>query len=135
MSENKFRLAVALTTAFAWTLSAETVSVRSPDGANEIRVNTEPNLSCEILRKGKRLSGPNAIALTLAGKGTLGIAPKLTDTKDTSCKGNVVATPVYKKASIDELAQSKRLFFEGDWGIDLTARDDGVAYRFFTSIG
>lgn len=134
MHENKFRLTAALAAAFACSLSAETVSVRSPDGANEIRVNTEPNLSVEILRNGKRLSGPNAVALTIAGKGTLGIAPKLKDSKDTSCKGNVVATPVYKKASIDEAAQSRRLFFADDWGLDIAARDDGVAYRFFTAM-
>lgn len=51
---------------------AETYSVTSPDGLNEIRLTTEPTLAYQVLRGGTALTEPSAIALEVAGKPLMG---------------------------------------------------------------
>ncbi len=112
---------------------AQTVSVKSPDGTNEIRLMTEPTLSYAVYRAGVERIAPTPIALEIEGKGALGGAnAKVAATDATSLKG-AVASPFYKKASVDRSANRTVVAFEGGWKIALMARNDGVAYRFETA--
>jgi len=111
---------------------AETYSVVSPNGVNEIRLLTEPVLSYEVISAGKVRVTPSPMAITVAGKPVMGGAGlKATGTAVTDRKGTV-ASPIYKKASVDETAKGLCVSF-GDWSVELVARDDGVAYRFATA--
>ena len=51
---------------------AQTVSVKSPNGENEIRLMTEPTLSYAVYHAGLERVAPTPIALTIEGVGTLG---------------------------------------------------------------
>ena len=126
-------LAAALTA--AGMLPAETVGVKSPDGKNEIRVTTDGQLVYEVLRNGKVLTGPNAIALEVEGKGTLGVNAKALPGGTVKRTTGEIATPRYKKAKVSLEGNALHLAFEGGWAVDLAARNDGVAYRFATQMG
>jgi len=118
--------------AVACACSAQTFSLKSPDNANEIRLMTEPVLSYSVLRGGTVRVAPTPISLTIEGKGVLGGAGLKPVDSSTSPRTGSVATPLYKKAAADLSGTEARIAFEGGWGVTLAARNDGVAYRFFT---
>ena len=109
----------------AW---AECFSVKSPDGQNEIRLETEPTLSYSVWRGGKALTAPSPMAMEIVGKPILGGAGLKATGTAAADRNGTVATPIYKKASVDETAKGLKVSF-GDWAVELVARNDGVAYR------
>ena len=129
------RVLVCLFSGCAWfaAANAQVVSVKSPDGENEIRLMTEPTLSYAVYRGGVERVSATPLALAIDGKGTLGGAETKILTTDTVSLKGIIPTPLYKKASVDEAANRTTVTFEGDWKIVLIARNDGVAYRFETA--
>ena len=113
---------------------AQTVSVKSPNGVNEIRLMTEPTLSYAVYHAGLERVAPTPIALSIEGVGTLGGATTKVLSADTVSMKGTIASPLYKKASVDESANRTTVAFEGNWRIVLIARNDGVAYRFETEL-
>lgn len=98
----------------------------SPDGRNEIRLWDNP-LRYDVRRDGVTLVAKTPIGLRVNGR-------ELAD--DARARAVVarpvsgtLATPVYRKASVDLSANGQSVDF-GDWGLALAARNDGVAYRF-----
>ncbi len=113
--------------------NAETWSITSPDGLNEICLSTDPTLSYTVSRKDAELVASTPIALEIEGRGVLGGADlKVVKAEKQSLTGTL-DTPIYKKSSIDLAARRLDVTFVGDWGITIVARNDGVAYRFFTA--
>ena len=53
-------------------LSAATWSAKSPDGLNEIRLDTEPALRVTVLRRGQARAEVRNISLDVAGRAVLG---------------------------------------------------------------
>jgi alpha-glucosidase len=106
------------------------VKAVSPDGRNEIVVTLDP-LSYEVKRDGLEVVGRSAIGMKVNGRClAAGAKVKSVETRELSGK---VATPVYKKASVD-LSARETVVDYGDWALRLIARDDGVAYRFETKM-
>ena len=112
--------------------NAQTVSVKSPDGKNEIRIMTEPTLSYAVYRAGVERVAATPMALEIEGKGVLGGAGTKIVTADTISLKGTIASPLYKKAAVDEAANKTTIAFDGGWKVVLIARNDGVAYRFET---
>ena len=125
---------ICLLSGCAWLggATAQTVSVKSPDGANEIRLMTEPTLSYSVHRAGVERVATTPLALEIEGKGILGGAETKILTADTVSQSGSIPSPIYKKAAVDESANMTTVTFQGDWKIVLVARNDGVAYRFET---
>lgn len=113
---------------------ARTVSVKSPDGLNEIRLDTEPTLSYSVLRAGVERVSPTPISLEIEGVGVLGGASAKVLSCDSQAISGNIRSPFYKKAFVDQSANWTVVEFEGDWRVALVARNDGVAYRFETSL-
>lgn len=111
---------------------AQTVSVKSPDGQNEIRLDTEPVLSYSVFRSGIERVAATPMSMEMEGKGVLGGAGAKIASIDTVTLKGTIPTPIYKKSSIDESANKTTVSFKGDWKVVLIARNDGVAYRFET---
>ena len=125
-------LAVAALAACA-SASAETFSLKSPDGRNEITLATEPALAVSVARDGKPVLGPAPISMTFDGKGSIGGAgAKVVDTKNVPHR-QTIPTPIYKKAAVKDDGAETVVSFEGGWQVWLHARNDGVAYRFATA--
>ncbi len=112
---------------------AQTFSVKSPDGRNEIRLMTEPTLSYAVYRDGAERVAATPLALEVEGRGVLGGSATKVVAEDTVSLTGVIPSPIYKKASVSENAIKKTVTFEGGWKVVFIARDDGVAYRFETS--
>ena len=130
----KLLLVAGATLAFAPGAFAQTISVKSPDGRNEIRLMTEPTLSYSVHCAGIERVSPTPIAMEIEGAGVLGGADtKVLSSNSVSVNGRV-PSPLYKKSSVDESANRTVVAFEGNWRIALVARNDGVAYRFETSL-
>ena len=105
----------------------------SPDGRNEIRLQTEPTLSYAVWRDGVERVAATPLAMEIEGKGLLGGADaKVLSVTETKLEGSV-PTPIYKKVSVDERANMTTVTFEEGWKVVLAARNDGVAYRFETA--
>ena len=112
---------------------AQTVSVKSPDGQNEIRLTTEPTLAYAVYRADVERVATTPLALEIEGRGMLGGGETKIVTADTVSLKGTLPTPLYKKATVDENANMTTVTFEGGWKVVLVARNDGVAYRFETS--
>ena len=122
--------------AFACTIHAETIVEKSPDGRNEIRLDTEPSLSYAVFRDGKVRIAPTPISMTFEGVGEIGgrtllRRPKV-DRSERGSRRSVIPTPIYKKAQVVDDGNETVVAFEGGWKVVLHARNDGVAYRFAT---
>ncbi len=101
----------------------------SPDGKNEIRLSIAP-LSYEVLRDGVVVVAKTPIGMKINGACLANKKARSIVTKKLS---GTVATPIYKKSSVD-LSGTETFTDFGDWGIRLIARNDGVAYRFETKL-
>ena len=117
---------------FSAPLCAETITLKSPDGKNEIQLIAEESLQYAVVRNGQVRVSPTAVSLTVDGKGVLGAKPKVTG-KQTRAVTGVLKTPVYKKSEIKENGNETTVSFEGGYQVVLRADDDGVAYRFVTA--
>ena len=94
-------IAVAALAACA-SASAETFSLKSPDGRNEITLATEPALAITVARDGKTLLGPAPLSMTFEGKGVIGgKGPKVTGTRSIPHRATI-PTPIYKKACVQD---------------------------------
>lgn len=121
-------LAVGLVACGAY---GQTFKAVSPDGLNELRLETGARgMKYSVWRRGKALVEPCGISLRTKEHGLLdgGSAGPSHETRRVD---GTLATPIYKKASIDLAANETRVDF-GDWAVRLHARDDGVAWRFET---
>ena len=111
----------------------------SPDGLNELRLNVNKDgMVYSVLRRGKVVVEPTDISLKIEGRGWLdgkaaaqgrAALPLITARK----VEGTLATPIYKKSSVDLAANETRVDF-GDWVVRLHARNDGVAWRFETEM-
>ncbi len=115
-------------------LSAATYSAKSPDGLNEIRLDTEPALRVTVLRRGQPRAEVRKISLDVAGRGVLGGAGCTASGVRDAQHDAVIQTPIYKRACIKDDGAGTCVSF-GDWSVELHARNDGVAYRFATKFG
>ena len=110
---------------------ADVFNAVSPNGLNELRLDVgEKGMEYSVWRNGKAIVEPTRFSLSVEGHGTLngvGAKPEITVRKI----GGTLATPLYKKASVDLVASETRADF-GDWAVILHARNDGVAWRFET---
>ena len=124
-------LGIAVGVIVSVAVQASTFRVVSPDGRNELKLDVgDGGMAYSISRKGKDLVTPTRISIVTREHGRLdgrGASPTGTSRK---IDGRV-ATPLYKKSSVDLAASETRVDF-GEWAIVLHARNDGVAWRFET---
>ena len=113
---------------------SQTFNAVSPDGLNEVRLEVgEQGMKYSVWRRGKALVEPTRFSISVKERGTLngvGASPRATTGK----VEGTLATPIYKKSSVDLAANETRVDF-GDWAVWLHARNDGVAWRFETKFG
>jgi len=113
-------------------LSAATWSAKSPDGLNEISLDTEPALRVTVLRRGQPRAEVRNISLDVECRGVLGGAGCAAKGAQELRHDAVIETPIYKRARVKDDGAGTVVSF-GDWSVELHARNDGVAYRFTTA--
>ena len=115
-------------------VSAATWSAKSPDGLNEILLDTEPALHVVVMRRGQPRAEVRNITLDVADRGALGGAGCAAKGARELKHDAVIKTPIYKRACVKDDGAGTVVSF-GDWSVELHARNDGVAYRFATKFG
>jgi len=95
----------------------------SPDGRNEIAVGT--NLAVRVLRDGKAVLSTPPLGMTIDG-----VAPFKAGKAVRRTLSGTLATPVYKKASVELSANVTEIDVGEAFVLETIARNDGVAWRF-----
>ena len=108
-------------------------TLRSPDGRIEVRIETPERLRYSVRFGGELLVDRATLSLDV-DRSVLGVAPKLRSAK-TARVDRVIDVPVPRRsAKIAERYAELRLEMQGRYAVVFRAYDDGVAYRFETSL-
>ena len=110
------------------------VTLLSPDKRIEVAVAVGTDIRYSVAFKGKKILSPSAAAMILEGGKTLGAAPRVRDEKRRSVDETIVPVVKQKYAKIRDRFNELTLSFAGGYALVFRAYDDGVAYRFVTSL-
>ncbi|WP_199137480.1 glycoside hydrolase family 97 protein [Pedobacter sp. ASV12] len=113
---------------------AKDYELSSPAGNNQIKISCDKSISFVVLNQGSPILTTQQIALTLKDLGILGQDPKVAKEIRTKASTSIrVDVPVKFKTITDEYNQLE-LVFKGNYSIIFRAYNNGVAYRFVTSL-
>ena len=116
----------------AMPLQAKVYKVTSPSGRLALGVSVGEKCTWSLEVGGVKVLDDNDLALEFEGL-TLGQGAKvLKQTRQSRCE-HIVA-PFYRQAEFDTKYNALTLKMKGGWSLELRAYDDGVAYRFATSM-
>src|SRR6266480_3316373 len=122
-------LAVASTTVKA----QSSYDLKSPDNRIEVRVRTAGQVRYDVLLRGTALIENATLSLDVEHK-KLGVQPKVVDAKQRSYDQEVEPVVHQKFAKIRDHYNELRLAMDGGYAITFRAYNEGVAYRFETSL-
>src|SRR6266581_3344608 len=122
-------LAVASTTVTA----QSSYDLKSPDNRIEVRVRTSGQLRYDVLLRGNALLENATLSLDVEHK-KLGLQPKVNSAKQRS--NDQVVEPVVRQkfAKIRDHYNELRLTMDGGYAVVFRAYNEGVAYRFETTL-
>ena len=140
-------LALASAPAFAQAPAAQarpSTAVREPGGPFQV---ASPNreivvslttdgaqLAWSISYRGAPLTRPSPLALVLAGGRVLGDKPLFTTTLSRSADTTLTPPVRYRRAEIRDRFNESTFAFAGNYALVVRAYDDGVAYRWKTTL-
>ena len=107
--------------------------LRSPGGRIEVRIRTANGLRYDVLFQGRALLQDSTLSLNIDHK-MLGTAAKVLHAKESSTDRVLVPVVRQKFAKIRENYKELRLEMEGGYAVVFRAYNEGVAYRFETSL-
>ncbi len=116
----------------AMPLQAKVYKVSSPSGRLALGVSVEDRCTWSLEVGGEKVLDDNDLALEFEGL-TLGQGAKVLKQTRQSRSEHIVA-PFYRQAEFDTKYNALTLKMKGGWSLELRAYDDGVAYRFATSM-
>ena len=108
-------------------------SLRSPDQRIEVRVRTADRLSYDVLLNGSLLLQNSTLSMNI-NNATLGAQPGVRASKQRSENKEIVSPVPQKSIRIREHYNELRLEMEGNYAVVFRAFNEGVAYRFETSL-
>ena len=108
--------------------------LQSPNGKIQIKVQTGDRLTYTVLVNGNPVVANSTLALDIDHT-TLGLNPKVKNSKPTSVSREVQSPVPQKSSKISENYKELRLEMEGNYAVVFRAYNEGVAYRFETSLG
>lgn len=109
----------------------ESLSLKSPDGRFEVRVQLGEDLSYSVLWSGQTVVSPSLIGMELADGTVLGKAPELAARTTTSMHETIKA-PLYRFSEFNTAYQELDLRIKDNYGVIFRAYNEGVAYRIYT---
>ena len=110
------------------------LSIASPNEALVVTVGLGDHLTWSVALRGKVIIEPSRIGMTLASGQVLGAKPVVSATSTRAV--DQVLTPVVrvKRAEVRDHYNERRVHFTGGYALIVRVYDDGVAYRFATSL-
>ena len=116
------------------TLTAQSrYTVQSPDGRIEVGITAGEELTFSVTVAGQVVLKESAISMRIDGH-ELGPAASVDSSRKDSVDRQLEPAVRLKAAHIHEHYNQLHLAMEGDWGVTFRAYDEGVAYRFETSM-
>jgi len=107
--------------------------VNSPDKKTEMSIYISDQVKFSVQQDGKEIVSPSQIALTLENQ-TLGENPIVIKAERQVVSETIRPVVKIKEAQIENNCNVLKLIFEGNYAISFRAYDEGVAYRFETSM-
>jgi len=107
--------------------------LRSPDGRIEVRIRTQERIRYDLVLKGAAVLENSTISLDVDHE-KLGIQPKVVDAKTRTSDETVAPVVRQKFAKIRDHYNELRLTMDGGYAVVFRAYNEGVAYRFETSL-
>jgi alpha-glucosidase len=132
-SRSLFALLAALLAMSATLAAQSSFDLRSPDSRIEIRVRTAHSIRYDVLLKSRVLLQDCALSLDIDHK-TLGADAKVRNAKTRSHDQTVEPAVHQKFARIRDNYNELRLEMSGGYAVVFRAYNEGVAYRFETSL-
>ena len=105
----------------------------SPDSRIEARVSIDKQLSYNVSVRGKRVIEESPLSMTLTNGTVWGSNPRLASAK-TGTVNTTVKSPFYRATDMTDRYNALTLRFKGGWNVEFRAYDDGVAYRFVSTL-
>ncbi len=107
--------------------------LRSPDNRLELRIRTADRVRYDVLLNGRALLEDCMLSLDVEHK-KFGIAPRVLGSKQRS-NDQIVRPPIRQKfAQLRDAYNELRLTMDGDYAVTFRAYNEGIAYRFETSL-
>ncbi len=107
--------------------------LRSPDNRIELRIRTADRVHYDVLLNGRALLENCTLSLDVEHR-KLGIAPKVLDARQRSNDQIVRPTIRQKFAQLRDAYNELRLSMDGGYAVTFRAYNEGIAYRFETSL-
>lgn len=107
--------------------------LKSPNGKLEVTIYAGEQLSYRMKYGNQLLVDKSPIGLILEDE-VLGEQVKLASATDRSLVKEHIISPHYRCASFDVVYNEYNLKFKGGYGVIFRAYDEGIAYRFYTSM-
>ena len=104
-------------------------TLRSPDTATSVRVEVGDRVTYAIAHRGKDIVSPSPISLTVAGGRVLGRAASVRSTSERQVRDSTRPVAPTKNAVVRERFNELSIRFQGGYGLELRAFDNGVSYR------
>lgn len=138
-SKNKFLKVLVLLSlpllALANKASAKDYTLTSPDKKLTIKVNIGKNITWSVLRNQEVLITPSPLSMLIDQTNKLGISPALSRAATRSVNETITAVVPVRNKVIPDVFNELKLSFKGNYAVEFRAYNDGVAYRFVTSLG
>jgi alpha-glucosidase len=109
---------------------ADTHHVDSPDGSVGVSIAAGKELTYSISWRGRALVTASPIAMLLTDGTRWGPSAEVSEVRRREVDETIVPVIPEKSARIRDHFNELSLDFEGGWGLDMRAYDDGIAYRF-----
>lgn len=124
-------VAVFACSLFAGKAATKTVDLKSPNGELKVTVDITDKIRYSVTY-GNDVLLQNCILQMDLGTETLGLNPKLKNTKRTSVNEQIKREIPLRTAMVKNNYEALLLNFRNDYSVEFRAFDDGVAYRFIT---
>jgi alpha-glucosidase len=126
-------LVAALFALFLTPLHAQVYNITSPNGSLTFSLTVGSDLKYTVTHGATSLITPSTIALRVNGGTVLGANPVVANTQTSSVNSTI--TNLYgKNKTLDEVYNERRINFNGNYSLIIRAYNEGVAYRFVTSL-
>jgi len=116
------------------TVVADNYELLSPDEKIRVKVTSSDKLEYAVYYDGIELITPSAISMHTEKHQAFGIKPRIRSVKRNSVDETLTAVVKQKSAEISERYNEMILVFKGDYSLCFRAFDEGVSYRWESSI-
>ncbi len=112
---------------------AKEYSVSSPDGKIQVTITADSQIKWSANVGGQAIFANNTLSLDL-GTEVLGAAPKVVSAKTSTVNETVQTVVAVKSKNISNIYNQLILKFKPDYSVSFRVFDNGIAYRFETSL-